>query len=112
MSPLGLFHMIIQNLEQRYAHLERGHVLSAPAIEYKGRAFAFCQRGNMVVKLEDTEQFARQGVPGAQELRPFNRNAGSQWREVPYYFHADWPALCEMALDAMRQQIDIPDDDI
>lgn len=111
MSPLAFFYHIMVNLEKRYAHLARGYMLSAPAIEYKGRAFAFCQRDNMVIKIGDSEQLMVRGIPAVQKYQPFNNRVScSQWREVPYYYRADWPALCEMALDALKRQIDDPEE--
>ena len=50
MFPLATFNRVIHQLEQRYSHLARGQMLSSPAIEYKGRAFAFCQQDKMIIK--------------------------------------------------------------
>ena len=107
MSPLALFNRIIHSLEERYSHLNRSSMLSGPAIEYKGRAFAFCQKDFMVIKFNDAERLEFQGIRGTQQFRPFTSNASfSQWREVPFYYQDDWSALAEMALAALREEID------
>lgn len=82
-------------------------MLSGPAIEYKGRAFAFCQKDNMIIKFADSERLEFHGIRGTQQFRPFTNNATlAQWREVPFYYQEDWSALAEMALDALRAEID------
>ena len=107
MFPLAIFNLVIDNLEQRYSHLARGQILSSPAIEYKGRAFAFCQKDNMIIKYHDREVLINIGIRATQDYRPFtNRVSFSQWCEVPFYYHADWTSLAEMALDALKDEID------
>ena len=107
MFPLAIFNHVIDELERRYTHLGRGQMLSSPAIEYKGRAFAFCQKDNMIIKYNDRQLLVNIGIRGTQDYRPFtNRVTLSQWCEVPFYYHADWTELAEMALDALKNEID------
>lgn len=107
MSPLSIFYTVISQLESRYPHLARGKMLSAPALEYKGRAFAFCHRDNMIIKYRDTEMLNSKGIRATQEYRPFrNQVSFSEWREVPFYYQADWTELAEMALGALKDEID------
>ena len=107
MFPLAIFNLVIDDLEQRYSHLARGQMLSSPAIEYKGRAFAFCQKDNMIIKYHDRQVLVNIGIRATQDYRPFtNRMSLSRWCEVPFYYHADWTELAEMALDAMKEEID------
>ena len=107
MSPLSIFYSVISQLEDRYPHLGRGQMLSAPAIEYKGRAFAFCHRDNMIIKYGDTEVLVNKGIRATSEYRPFtNRVSFSEWREVPFYYQDDWTELAEMALGALKDEID------
>ena len=107
MFPLATFNRVIHQLEQRYSHLARGQMLSSPAIEYKGRAFAFCQQDKMIIKYLDREVLIGIGIRATQDYRPFTKQVSlSQWCEVPFYYHADWTELAEMALDALKLEID------
>ena len=107
MSPLAFFLQLIHNLEQDHTHLARTRMLSSPAIEYKGRVFAFCQRDQLVIKLEDYEQLAGIGIRATSEYKPFsNRLLFRQWREVPFYYREDWREIAEMALSAVKAEVD------
>ena len=106
MSPHTIFNQVIYQLQERHKFLAKGSLLSSPAIEYKGRAFAFCHRDTMIIKYCDIEQLTGKGIRATQEYRPFtNRMSFSQWREVPYYYRDDWTLLAEMALGAMQDEI-------
>ena len=106
MSPLALFFSIMQSLEKRHTHVAVGSLLSAPAIEYKGRAFAVCCQDRMLVKLCDPEVFSDRGIHAAQEYRPFNKGIVlNSWRQVHYYYHSDWADLAELALESMREEL-------
>jgi hypothetical protein len=109
MSPLTLFFSILHNLEQKHTHLAQGSLLSAPAIEYKGRAFAVCCKDRMLLKLHDHAVFNDRGIRTVPEYRPFNSgivlDAG---RQVPFYYHSDWAELVELALASIREEIDVP----
>lgn len=107
MSPLALFFSILRNLEKKHTHLAQGLVLSAPAIEYKGRAFVVCCQDQMLVKLQDPAVFSNLGIRAFSEYHPFNSGmALDTWRQVPYYYHSDWQDLAELALAAIRQEVD------
>ena len=107
MSALTLFINIVHNLQKRHPHLQRGHVLSSPAIEYKGRAFAFCAKDNIVLKLGDVALLEREGIRAAQHFMPFSDQVPSRsWTKVPYYYHHDWATLMEEALVSMRAELD------
>ena len=106
MSALAIFYSVIAKLEGRYPHLGRGQMLSAPAIEYKGRAFAFCQRDTMIIKYCDTTELDNKGIRATSEYRPFtNCVKMAEWREVPIYYQADWTELAELALGAMKKEL-------
>lgn len=106
MSSHTIFNQVISHLQERHKHLAIGKMLSSPAIEYKGRAFAFCCRDNMIIKYGDTEQLMVLGIRATQEYKPFsNMMSFSQWREVPYYYRDDWMSLAEMALTALQDEI-------
>ena len=107
MSPLALFFNILHNLERQHTHLGQGSMLSAPAMEYKGRAFAVCHKDKMLIKLEDPAIYSSRGIRAVSEYRPFNTGMPLMtWRQVPYYYHSDWADLAELALSAIRQEID------
>ena len=107
MSPLSIFYHVVSHLESRYTDLARGKMLSAPAIEYKGRAFAFCHRDTMIIKYRDAVELENKGIRATQEYKPFkNMVSFSEWREVPFYYQDDWPELAEMALGALKAEID------
>jgi hypothetical protein len=109
MSPLTLFFKILHNLEQKHTHLAQGSLLSAPAIEYKGRAFAVCCNDQVLVKLHDPDVFNDRGIRAVSEYRPFNTGIVlGAWRQVPFYYHSDWAELIELALASIRDEIDIP----
>lgn len=106
MSPLALFFHILHNMEKRHAHLAFGSMLSAPAIEYKGRAFAVCCQDRMLIKLPNPEAFSDRGIHAAPEYKPFNNGIVlNTWRQVHFYYHSDWADLAELALDALREEI-------
>ena len=107
MSPLAFFLQLIHNLEQTHSHLACTRMLSSPAIEYKGRVFAFCQNGQMIIKFGDSERLAGIGIRATSQYQPFsNRVSFAQWREVPYYYHEDWHTIAEMALHAVKAEVD------
>lgn len=106
MSPLSIFYLVLSHLESRHTDLARGKMLSSPAIEYKGRAFAFCHRDTMIIKYRDADELVNKGIRATQEYRPFqNMMSFSEWREVPFYYQDDWPELAEMALGALKDEI-------
>ena len=107
MSPLALFFSILHSLEKKHTHLAEGSMLSAPAIEYKGRAIAVCHRDGMLIKLHDPTIFNERGIRAVSECRPFNTGMSLvAWRQVPYYYHSDWADLVELALAAIRLEVD------
>jgi hypothetical protein len=60
----------------------------------------------MLVKIHDPEVFSNMGIRAASEYRPFNNGIVlKSWRQIPYYYHSDWPDLAELALVALRDEI-------
>src|SRR5512134_60557 len=99
MNALSFFMHLCARMESLHPHLRKSTLLSAPSMEYKGRAFAMIHDDRIVLKLNGQELPATH-VVGWQYYKPYGRPVYLQnWVEVPYYFHHDWPQLAERALD-------------
>jgi hypothetical protein len=105
MSPLAVFLSIVSQFEQSHNFIARGSMLAAPALEYKGRAFAFCKHGNIILKLEHGAGVHALGIRGSARYNPFNIAQTNSWIQVPYYYHQDWKELVEMAYYKMQEEI-------
>lgn len=104
-TALALFHSIISDLEENHKHLQRGYMLSGPALEYKGRAFVFYRDGEIVVKLGSVDP-ASVGIRAYRPFRPFYTGISlSKWIQIPYYYYSSWTMVAELALLQMRDEI-------
>lgn len=107
MSPLAFFLGIATYLEDNFKHIKRGSMLSSPALEYKGRAFAFCEDDRMILKLRDgrNDVLSERNIRGCQRYAPFgDRLISDQWIQVPFYYHLDWKDLAELALVELQHE--------
>ncbi len=98
MNALAFFMNLCARMESLHPHIRKATLLSAPSMEYKGRAFAMIHDDRIVLKL-DGQALTSTGNLGWQYYKPYGRPVYLQnWVEVPFYFHQDWPDLAEKAL--------------
>jgi hypothetical protein len=108
MSALAFFLNIATHFEKNFRHIERGSVLSSPALEYKGRAFAFCRNDNMVIKLHEhtSNELNKRNIRTSGHYAPFGDSLKlNSWIQIPYYFHKDWEELAALALEDLQSQV-------
>lgn len=102
MNALSFFQNLCTRMESLHPHLRKSTLLSAPSMEYKGRAFAMMYDDRIVLNL-DGHHLPESGILGWQYFKPYGRPVYLQkWVEVPYYYHTDWPELAQQALDHMK----------
>lgn len=105
MNPLAFFQNLCTRMEVIHPHLRQATLLSAPSIEYKGRAFAMIHDDRIVLKLGSEDLPERQAI-GWQYYRPYGRRMYlQQWVEVPFYYRHDWLDLAERALSGLKGSI-------
>lgn len=105
MTALAFFMNLCARLESLHPHLAKSTLLSAPSIEYKGRAFAMMHEDRIVLKL-DEHQLPHSKIIGWQYYKPYGKPVYLQhWVEVPYYFHHDWQELAEKALHGLKDSL-------
>ena len=105
MSPLALFSQIFTQLNNQFPNLDRGKLLSAPSLEYKGRAFAVCQDGHINLKLRDSDCLLQRGIYANGSYKAFGKLKMDAWVQVPFYFSEDWHELATLALEDMQEQL-------
>jgi hypothetical protein len=99
MSPLVLFSQITRKLSTLYPNLDKSSLLSAPSLEYKGRAFACCKDGLLTIKISNKQQLENLGVRSNHSNGVFFSRQNGKWVQIPYYYHMDWETLTELALE-------------
>ena len=105
MTALAFFMNLCARMETRHPHLRKSTLLSAPSMEYKGRAFAMMYDDRIVLKL-DGQTLPDSGILGWQYYKPYGQPVYLQkWVEVPYYYHTDWHDLVEKALDGLKDTL-------
>jgi hypothetical protein len=108
MNPLAFFMNLCARMESHHPHIRKSTLLSAPSMEYKGRAFAMIHDDRIVLKL-DGRDLETSGVLAWQYYKPYGKPIYLQnWVEVPFYFHHDWPNLAERALDDLKDSLGEP----
>ena len=106
MSPLATFFSIVNQFENSHRFIDRGFVLSAPALEYKGRAFAFCRDGEIVVRLRGCDPGSL-GIRAFRSCHPFkNSQSLPAWFQIPYYYQSDWNTVALKALESVKEEVD------
>lgn len=105
MNALAFFMNLCARMETVHPHLRKSTLLSAPSIEYKGRAFAMIHDDRIVLKIR-WQDMPDTVTLGWQPYKPYGRPMYLQnWVEVPFYFHDDWPDLAEQALDDLKDHL-------
>jgi hypothetical protein len=105
MNALSYFARLCNRMENLHPHLQKSTLMSAPSIEYKGRAFAMMHGESIVLKLDD-KLLPETKIVGWQYFRRKGRALlFQQWVEVPFYYHTDWPDLVEKALDRLKSSL-------
>src|SRR5690606_34293252 len=72
MTALAFFKNLCANMQDLHPHLRQATLLSAPSIEYKGRAFAMIHDDRIVLKLGEDDLPERMAI-GWQYYRPYGR---------------------------------------
>jgi hypothetical protein len=105
MTALAFFKNLCASMQDLHPHLRQATLLSAPSIEYKGRAFAMIHDDRIVLKLGEDDLPERMAI-GWQYYRPYGRPVYlQQWVEVPFYYRHDWHDLAERALSGLKGSI-------
>jgi hypothetical protein len=99
MSALVLFSQITRKLSTLYPYLDKSSLLSAPSLEYKGRAFACCRDGLLTIKINDRQRLELLGVKSNHSNGTILSRKNGKWVQIPYYYHMDWETLTEIALE-------------
>lgn len=98
MTAHAFFLNLCARLEILHPNLRTATLLSAPSLEYKGRAFAMIQEDRIILKL-DQEDLPEKVSIGWQYYKSHGKAMFlQQWVEVPFYFRHDWADLTEKAL--------------
>ena len=102
-----LFENIRHELTAQHAEITSGKMMSAPAIKYKNKVFAFYYGETMVFRLGRTYDIGAVGIEDYNLLAPFKTKPPMQdWFQIPYREHSHWIYLADEALGIMRVQID------
>lgn len=105
MTALAVFKNVCARLQDLHPHLNQATLLSAPSLEYKGRAFAMIHQDRIVLRI-GREALPERKAIGWQYFRPQGRPVYlQQWVEVPFYYHEDWQELAERALSGLKGAI-------
>ena len=102
MTPEEKFEAIVTSF-QSMENVATGKMMSSPALQYKGKVFAFFYQEKMCFKLGKDFQPEDSGISNWQHLSPFKNKPPMRAWFVVDNNHIDlWPELCKMALDEMR----------
>ena len=102
MSALTYFMNLCLRMEGQDPYLHKSTLLSAPSIEYKGRAFAMVCEDSIVLKI-DGQILPDSKTLGWQYFKPYGQPIYLQkWVEIPYYYHTDWHDLVVKALNNVK----------
>ncbi len=102
MSALAYFMNLCAQMERQDPFLHKSTLLSAPSIEYKGRAFAMVYHDSIVLKIE-SQILPDPSTLGWQYFKPYGQPVYLQkWVEISYYYHSDWVDLVEKALNDVK----------
>ena len=97
LSSYALFLSIAKKFEQNFKDINKGSLLSNPAIEYRGRAFAYYKDDCMIIKLSDNSSLEHLGIKAFRPAQLLNRSH-QHWYEIPSYYKMDWEQLGEAEL--------------
>lgn len=103
MEAAGIYDQLVEEYTQKEG-VTIGKMMSAPALQYRGKVFAFFHKGAMTFKLGkqfDPEAF---GLREWSYLSPFkNKPPMRGWLVVQAQEKDQWPYLTELALAFVQQ---------
>lgn len=99
-----IFEKIADQLVETEQGVERGPMMSAPGIKYKGKVFAFFYKGEMTFKLGKDFNPAANNITSFSYLSPFKNKAPMKaWFQIPVELSDRWEELSKLALEKMRK---------
>ncbi|MEL6988765.1 MAG: hypothetical protein AAGK97_13200, partial [Bacteroidota bacterium] len=87
----ALFLSIAAKFEKTFKDTHSGYVMSNPAIEYRGRAFAYFKNDSMIIKMSNNSP-ELYGIRGFRQGKLMNRSQ-QHWYEIPAYYKSDWEEI-------------------
>ena len=100
------FEKITQKLLQ-IEHVTRGEIMSAPSLEYKGEAFAFLQRKNIVLRLGKDFDGIPYDIP-TWYYPDYNIPSRGNWVLIRYfYLEEEREAFVMLALERIKGSLTI-----
>lgn len=99
---------LFENLLEEYTKTDGitvGKMMSAPALQYRGKVFAFFHKNAMTFKLGKKFDPIAYGLHDWSFLSPFKNKPPMQaWIVVEASEKDQWPMLTELALDFMQKK--------
>ncbi|MEZ5668681.1 MAG: TfoX/Sxy family protein [Alphaproteobacteria bacterium] len=86
--------------------VETGRMFNAPGLKFRGKAFALCVKGALVVKLDRPRALALVADGGAVPFDPGHGRAMKQWVAVAPARPGEWASLAREAYDYAVAQAD------
>ncbi len=98
-----LFNKIADKMSSEIQHVERGPMMTAPGLKYKGKVFAFFYEEEMTFKLGKDFDPVANDISFYSYLSPFkNKPPMKAWFQIPESLSHRWEELANLALDKMR----------
>ncbi len=105
MSALAYFMNLCSQMESKEPFFHKSTLMSAPSMEYKGRAFAMVYEDSIVLKI-DGHILPETKTLGWQYFKPYGQPIYLQkWVAIPYYYHTDWFDLVQQALHDIKSSL-------
>ncbi|MCB0661293.1 MAG: hypothetical protein KDC24_01030 [Saprospiraceae bacterium] len=102
MTPEAKFEAIVAAFQKK-EQVAPGKMMSSPALQYKGKVFAFFYQDKMCFKLGKSFQPEDSGINEWQHLSPFkNKPPMTAWFVIDPVHSDQWENLSQMALEAMQ----------
>lgn len=105
MTPDAQWQQLADQFIAQHDAIEMGKMMSAPAIQYKGKVFAFFYEGKMTFKLGKGYDIHSLGIHDYEHLAPFKSKPPMKaWFIVADAAH--WQALANAALGNIKCEVD------
>ena len=94
----SLFETLVAKFENNYDGVAEGKMMSAPALKYKGKVFAFFYKEEMGFKLGKGFDPQANGIKDWNYLSPFkNKPPMKAWFVIPASEQGKWEELTQKA---------------
>lgn len=101
-KAVEIFEGILSEMSASRSQVAEGKMMSAKAIQYKGKVFAFFHEGKMTFKLGKNFDIRSMGVDEYDFLSPFkNKPPMTAWFIVAEKYGEKWFELANKSLDIM-----------